>query len=434
MNKISLIIEHKLVRKILYLFFLIVYKFNLVNVFYYFFFIYISLNVKLKILSDKEYRGKPVVVTFWRESFLKDQKNLYSSKKINLIIIKPYIWATYTKIFYPKEIRGQILFHLSNDVESLRTKQKAIDFVSPVLNKLHKKNLIDAFIFGNVDYMEHQSWAHAALSLKIPAVVMLCEGYFTKYWYSKFINQDHFSLKTKFPFTKVFVPGSSASDLAVDANICSYEDIIVTGYPRTDSTYKIVSDSLVKNFSEKKIILLIAFNEPNYLCDNMWNDVLLEFTDLAKNNPNESFLIKTKRESLTQNIVGALKVNNIENLIIRDDLTMEEISKNLKLVISFTSTFLLEMMCSDLPLVVPLWEDGFKSYESGATFFDLKNSGIQYVKSKDEFASIINAIILNKNNESDNKRELRDIYLAPYLHKIDGMRTDAVADEIIKLM
>ena len=33
---------------------------------------------------------------------------------------------------------------------------------------------------------------------------------------------------------------------------------------------------------------------------------------------------------------------------------------------------------------------------------------------------------------SDNKRELRDIYLAPYLHKIDGMRTDAVADEIIK--
>jgi hypothetical protein len=85
---------------------LIVYKFNLVNVFYFFFFIYISLNVKLKILSDKEYRGKPVVVTFWRESFLKDQKNLYSSKKINLIIIKPYIWATYTEIFYPKEIRG----------------------------------------------------------------------------------------------------------------------------------------------------------------------------------------------------------------------------------------------------------------------------------------------------------------------------------------
>ena len=72
------------------------------------------------------------------------------------------------------------------------------------------------------------------------------------------------------------------------------------------------------------------------------------------------------------------------NLKISHKIDIAEISNNLKVIISFASTFLIEMMSSEIPLLVPIWDDGMKSYSSGATYFDLENKSVTYTFSPNE--------------------------------------------------
>tara|TARA_B100001540_G_scaffold214330_1_gene189113 strand:+ start:2914 stop:3987 length:1074 start_codon:yes stop_codon:yes gene_type:complete len=356
-------------------------------------------------------------------------------------MIKPYVWATYTRVFYPKYMRGQIKYHLTNDETSNKIKKDVENFIYTVLKKLNNRNTVDGFVFGNVDYMEHQSWAGAAKRLDIPVVVLMCEGFFTKYWYERFINQDHFLNKTKFIYDKVFVPGNTSKNLAYEANIAEKKDIVVTGYPRTDTTFEILQKSMSIDFEKKNLIVLIAFNEPNYFSDNLWNEVLEKFINLCKDNKNLDFLIKTKKDTLTEEILERLTVEDkqMPNLKISHKIDIAEISNNLKVVISFASTFLIEMMSSEIPLLVPIWDDGMKSYSSGATYFDLENKSVTYTFSPNEldleFYKLINGNVKKlSDDERNNLRLKRDKYIEPYLYKIDGKRTEFVSKEIIKLI
>ncbi len=441
MKKLFLIIEHKVIRRFLYVFFYICYKLKLKNAFFVFFYIYIKFQINYKKIKYRNSKNLPIVLTFWRQSFLKDQLNLYSSKSINLIMIKPYVWATYTRVFYPKYMRGQIKYHLTNDETSNKIKKDVENFIYTVLKKLNNRNTVDGFVFGNVDYMEHQSWAGAAKRLDIPVVVLMCEGFFTKYWYERFINQDHFLNKTKFIYDKVFVPGNTSKNLAYEANIAEKKDIVVTGYPRTDTTFEILQKSMSIDFEKKNLIVLIAFNEPNYFSDNLWNEVLEKFINLCKDNKNLDFLIKTKKDTLTEEILDRLTVEDkqMPNLKISHKIDIAEISNNLKVVISFASTFLIEMMSSEIPLLVPIWDDGMKSYSSGATYFDLENKSVTYTFSPNEldleFYKLINGNVKKlSDDERNNLRLKRDKYIEPYLYKIDGKRTEFVSKEIIKLI
>ncbi len=441
MNKIKLLIEHKIIRKILFLIFSVSYKLNFNSIFYSFFYLYISIKKYYKIYILGYDKKNKIVVTFCRQSFLKDQVELNKSKAINLIIIKPYVWATFTKVFYPKYMRGQISYHLFTDSNSLEIKKSAEEYVVQTLRKLQKKNLVDAFLVGNVDYMEHQSWGAAAKILNIPFVVMLCEGYFTKFWHQKFINQEHFMANTKFIYDKVFVPGTSAVLLANNANIAEKKDIVVTGYPRTDLSYSIFSKLNIENINKKNTILLIAFNEPNYLADNLWTSVLNNFCNNARNNEDFKFVIKTKKESLTKKLLESLshEQKDISNLSIDHNLDISKITDEVRLIISFTSTFLLEAMCSQIPLLVPIWDDGKVSYDSGATFFDLKNNGLDYIYSENEFNHTLNNLYQSKKyqtylNEIHNNLSERKKFLEPFLYKVDGKRTNYVIKNIVDLI
>jgi len=439
-NKIVEIVEHKVIRKLLYIFFLLSYKLNLKIFVFLFFYMYISIKKYYKIFILKNNKNNITVITFWRQSFLKDQVELNKSKDVNLIMIKPYVWSTLTKIFYPKYMRGQIKYHLFVDIDSIKIKKKAEQFIFPILRQLNKKQLADSFIVGNVDYMEHQSWGDAAKKLNIPFLVMLCEGYFTKYWHNRFINQEHFLAETKFIYDKVLVPGTSAINLAEEANIASEDDIIVTGYPRTDTTYAIFNKIKKVSSNEKNIILLIAFNEPNYLADNLWTSVLDEFCNLAKNNKDFTFIIKTKKPTLTSSLLDSMDKNqkNITNLKVDDSFDIFEITEKLRVVISFTSTFLLEAMCGKLPLIVPMWSDGIESYKAGATFFDLNNSGLDYIYSVQDFNTLINDLCLQNKYEDyliniEQNLNARKNFLKPFLYKVDGQRTKAITNHIIEL-
>ena len=125
MNKIVEIVEHKVIRKLLYIFFLLSYKLNLKIFVFLFFYMYISIKKYYKIFILKNNKNNITVITFWRQSFLKDQVELNKSKDVNLIMIKPYVWSTLTKIFYPKYMRGQIKYHLFVDIDSIKIKKKA---------------------------------------------------------------------------------------------------------------------------------------------------------------------------------------------------------------------------------------------------------------------------------------------------------------------
>ena len=131
-------------------------------------------------------------------------------------------------------------------------------------------------------------------------------------------------------------------------------------------------------------------------------------------------------------------MENITNLKVDDSFDIFEITEKLRIVISFTSTFLLEAMCGKLPLIVPMWSDGIDSHNTGATFFDLENSGLDYIYSVKDFNRLINDLCLQNKyedyliNTEQNLNERKN-FLKPYLYKVDGQRTKAVTNHIIEL-
>ena len=52
-----------------------------------------------------------------------------------------------------------------------------------------------------------------------------------------------------------------------------------------------------------------------------------------------------------------------------------------------------------LPSGIPMWNDGIDSHNTGATFFDLENSGLDYIYSVKDFNRLINDLCLQNKYE-----------------------------------
>ena len=395
-----------------------------------------------KVIFFQNNRNDPIVLTFYRLSFLRDQNNLNKSNDINLIIIKPYVWATFTKVFYPEYMRGQVKFHTLNDDKSEKIKKEAEDFIFQVLIRLKEKHLVDSFLFGSIDYMEQQSWAGAAKKLEIPVVVFYCEGAgFGDYFYNYYLNIDHIIGNSRFIFDKIFIPGQQAKKLYLEAKVTTEDNLVVTGCPRTDNSYELFKTSMLSRDMDKNNILLFAFSDSNYFAPKLWQSVLEEFLKLAKDNNDYNFYVKTKNNESTELITDSIdkKYANVSNIYFVHELDTKILKDKIRFIISFSSTLLIESMVSTIPLLVPMWNDGIKSLEKGATILDLNNDATQYLYSIESFKDLCNELLddlsfSNYVKKIETTKNGRNEYINYYVDKIDGKRTKFLAQKLLELI
>ena len=92
--------------------------------------------------------------------------------------------------------------------------------------------------------------------------------------------------------------------------------------------------------------------------NKLWDDMHIMFFELAKNNPNKEFILKTKWggswiSSIEKLWVKKFNSKSLPNLLLTSDYNTHDLINKSKLVLSFNSTVLLESGLRRIPVFVP---------------------------------------------------------------------------------
>jgi hypothetical protein len=294
---------------------------------------------------------------------------------------------------------------------------------------------IAVIISGNTDYGLEQAWMEVSNKFNIPWISVVKEGMSTDYGFSWAVN--HYSdERLRFKGNKITVMCERRKRAMVKAGVAREEDIIVTGLPRTDLVFETVNGMSLKKSNKENWVLLFAFN--NEPVPILWNDTLSVFTRLAKNMTNDrvKFVIKTKDISDQEEVQSDLKkLNLLKNVAVSNKLSFQEIVKKSTVVIGYRSTAIVELMATDIPIVIPHWAEAIQMEASGNYMFDTKVSNHAYKVERDKsgLESKIKNSVFNMGQIEKQKEKIRvdrERIIEKYVYRIDGKCCDRVANVI----
>jgi hypothetical protein len=392
-----------------------------------------KLKAKINILPSKNYR----VLAFDRPQFHEDLIEINRRTDIEVMYFPMLMYSTFFRSFSPGYLKNQVKYHTYNSPEELKYKQVLCEACESVLPLLLKYLNIAAIISGNTDYGLEQVWMEASKKLHIPWISVVKEGMSTEYGFSWTVN--HYSdERLQFNGTKMTVMCERRKRAMVEAGVAKEENIIVTGLPRTDLVFEAVSNMNYSKAEQENWVLLFAFN--NEPLPTLWNDTLSVFTELAKNLTNEKikFVIKTKDISDQGEVQSNLKrLNLLKNVTVINNLSFHEIVEKSALVIGYRSTAVVELMATDIPIVIPHWAESIQMEASGNYMFDtqVRTHAYQVVRDKSELESEIRNVALMQKDAKDlidKMRVDRDRIIEKYIYRIDGKCSDRVAGVVRK--
>ena len=374
------------------------------------------LFTKLKFLEKKKNKKKRILLIS-KERFNDDLKiiNLspeiefvYFEKKDLSILTEPYLtdlrpkmkstfWIDYkNEKFFNDYLENHSLFmffflqYLDNliNFDAIATTSlwyfpdKAIEKASFKLNKkffiLHKENSYDERDFGRV--------------LKIYSQQII-----------KFEDNCYVSIYNEL-MRKLIVETKSINPL----------NVICNGCPRTDQLVNLSKLNVYKEINQNKSIIFASFpyNLGAYIMDeqqnlkreknqfetndgeiiDFFNEVHLEFIDIAAKNKNYNFIIKLKYENLWKHLIVKLidqkekelgfKISNL--IIISTETSMAKLLPESRLLIGLNSLTLVEAKIFGLPVITPIFKK-VQKYEKFFNFTKYYNHVIQVSRSIEEF-------------------------------------------------
>ena len=390
-----------------------------------------KLKTKINILPSKNYR----VLAFDRPQFRNDLIEINKRTDIEVMYFPMLMYSTFFRSFSPGYLKNQLKYHTYDSPEELKHKQALYKACKNVLPLLLKKLNIAAIISGNTDYGLEQPWMDVGRKFNIPWVSVVKEGMSTDYGFSWTV--DHYSdERLRFKGNKITVMCERRKNAMVQAGVAKEEDIIITGLPRTDLVFETVNGMSLKKSNKENWVLLFAFN--NEPLPILWNDTLSVFTELAENLTNKKlkFVIKTKDISDQEEMQSDLKRLKLsKSLIVSNKISFQEIVEKSILIIGYRSTAIVELMATDIPIIIPHLAEAIQMEASGNYMFDTKVSthAYQVVRDKSGLESKIRNCVFNvehTKNQKGKMRRDRESLIEKYVFRIDGHCSHRVANVI----
>ncbi len=434
----------KLAKKTIYkIFFQLISILKIQFILIYLSYFFLKLKTKKRYINNSQNRINALVVD--KAGFDTDLLPLQSTQKINLFLFPENWLMTIVKSFLDEKLHCQIEYHFHDDELSIKQKNKLESIFINILKYLQNKLDINVILVKNFDYFEHQDLCKAAKKLNLKIVVIYCESVTTEFSANSFTEAKSIKKRVKFPFDLILVSGPNGKNLLVQNEVCNENEIVVTGYCRTDVIYNTSLENITKN---RDLVVLFDFgfedflfyDEDGYGAPKLAYSVTEEFGKLSKNFLNEyKFVIKTRTNENVEKVYQYLKNFNVKksDITVTGNLTMREVVKRAKLVVGYTSTTTLELLGTNLPFIVPYWFEAQQNTESGNSFFDDKNHP-GYIKTNDkkEFNKTVTAILSNKYNleNIDELSTSRKKLIYNNLFSIDGKASQRTFEALEKLV
>ena len=387
--------------------------------------------VKLRgvaIPKDKKHR----ILAFNRETFEKDLMEMAKRTDIEIVFFPPFIYGAFFTAFLPLYMKDQNKYHLYNSPDELKLKgvfQNACNRVFPYLRKLLR---FEAMISANIDYAQDQVWIEAGKQFGIPFVAVVKEGVQSDAHYEWWI--EHFSsMDFKFKGSKITVFCERKKETLLKSGVAEEKDIFVVGAPRTDLLFDALNSQ--DNAYPKNWVVLFTFNYRWYKRYKLWRETLLAFAKAASeiSGGEMQFMVKSRDDSDTLEVEQILREKGLLGYVrVRSDISFADIARRGILAIGYNTTAIVEMMATDIPIIVPHWAEAVEDLSNNMLDPD-EALAYQVATSPEDLILRIKKILSHPDTQKHSVefRKRRNKVIEKFIYRIDGKRSQAVA-EIIK--
>ena len=367
-----------------------------------------------------------------------DMDHLTAIKEFNFINLTSKLQYTIASLFLDKKICSQKDYFVFTEEKYIKQKEKFKNEIYKVLKHLKRIANIKYMIVANSNYYEHQEWANAGKLLDIQLVVYSKESVMPKGRVNAF-NENFTNLSTDVKnIHKILVYGKSGYEQYKNTKLVTNDNIHQVGSLKTDHLF-----NKIKNISENKRkneITMFAFPcdqfpenfDPNslhsqvwqggYWAPNLWKDCIDLFYEIANQNPDLNFVVKTKSQESTDSIKNKIQTGELENIIFTHSKPTWEIYRDSKLILGFNSTVLVEMLTTDVPILIPKWYEAVDKNLEDKMILNSKSDAYNTLNSrKDMIESVTNIILHNKKTKINSSQSSRDEIIKEYIYKVDGL-------------
>ena len=416
----------------------------------------------LLILIKKEYVGNreelPVILALSENRFRDDLRILSGVSGFTIYTIKADWLIRIARLFYDDNynINRTDFFGENIPQKILAAREIYRSLLRSTLPKVFKVFNIKCVIGAAIGYKQDYDFGAVSNSLGCPYIVLQRENLITNKAHYEFFREK---AETLIPFEGSYIVTHNdvCKKAFIDCGYASEENISSLGCLRMD---EYVSKLEQKNItSEAKCVTLFSFPPgvgvlDKYYLENLGNknwpekdrlglfnyyrNVHVTFTELARDNPEINFYIKTKNSGdwidNVKNIIqsAGIELNNISNLIITNDINVQELIKKSSVICGYGSTTLLEASIIAKPVVVPFFDELTQEKYKDYAHFPDEMDIFDIAKTTEDFKRLIIERI-NSNIISDNVMERRKEVFEKYVSSLSGDATRKYTDLIIEI-
>ncbi|MBT4701076.1 MAG: hypothetical protein HOK30_13835 [Rhodospirillaceae bacterium] len=307
--------------------------------------------------------------------------------------------------FYPQNIppqdrRLRLFINPSPEEETWDGKVKYREFLRKFIPIFNQNLEIDCVIGHHFLHRPNVDWGAVCEEIGVRYIALHSESMFLDSPHAQKIVTKRVGSMGKFEGSQIIVYCKAGVDVFSSTGYVQRDKIIALGAPRMDPFVRKVNNPKPKTGSRKKVLFFtfLFHSEPSLPLYPFFRDYHLTITELALENPDIDFIIKSKPNyvrswtrisKLVWSEVG-LDIVNIPNITVRDGENPHDLIFESDVVCAFNSTTMLETGVTAKPVIVPYFgELRDARYNDQILFRETLPRAFDVAATKEEFKALI---------------------------------------------
>ena len=312
---------------------------------------------KVQLLGPKQVG--PTLLVMNRAVLSSDIRAVAARSSQNFATVSAAQFEALTSGVVPKVDQTQTFFNPTYWSGPAERREKLKTITRAFLDRVNDRIGFDAVVVANTDYWQDEAVKDACRDMGKRFVVLCRENYAVPL--EQKLLDDRIR-QTGFVFAGDVV--AVASDITRDTMLATGAfkpgSVHTIGWPRFDSWL----DESIPAPEDRKLITLVAYQEPLYLAPKNFDDVLHAFVAAAKvSGAPGRFCIKLKKMGHLSALLKACPALLFSGVKIHTKRPLDELLRQSSVVIGYNTTGILEGYLTDCAVIVPWWADAPRTRE-----------------------------------------------------------------------
>jgi hypothetical protein len=312
---------------------------------------------KVTMLGPKQ--PGPTLLVMNRAVLSSDIRAVAARSNLNFASVSAAKFEALTAGVVPKPDQTQTFFNPTywTGPAERRAKLKAI--TRAFLDRVDARIGFDAVVVANTDYWQDEAVKDACRDMGKRFIVLCRENYAVPLE-QKLLHDRIADAGFTFEGDVVAVASDITRETMQAAGAFKPDSVHTIGWPRFDSWL----DAPKTAAEDRKLITLVAYQEPLYLAPKNFDEVLKAFVATAKASGEPGrFCIKLKKMGHMRALLKACPSLLLSGVKIHTKHPLDDLLRRSSAVVGYNTTGILEGYLTDCAVIVPWWADAPRTHE-----------------------------------------------------------------------